>query len=251
MHKNLKNKILGKLKIGSIVKKFKNGRNQYLWECFCDCGKICYYPSQVLKSNRRKSCGCGKVQNQNLIGLKSGMLTVIEYLGVRKYGSAHSERRWKCLCDCGKYTSLATAVLTKSKIKSCGCLLSLKGNQNKSWTGYKEISGSFWQQIKNSGKRRSLQFNISIKYIWNIYIKQNRKCKLSGRDIILYKNASLDRIDSSKGYIKGNIQWVDKDINRIKTNLKEDHFIELCKDVAKTKDQRSKVLNCVSCEAEA
>jgi hypothetical protein len=238
MLKNLKNKRIGKLKIGSIVKKFKNGRNQYLWECFCDCGNICYYTSQLLKEKRRSSCGCGKIQNQNLVGLKTGMLTVVDYAGIRNYDSTHSERRWKCLCSCGKYTNLSTAVLTKSKIKSCGCLHNLKGNKNKSWTGYEEISGSIWRRIKNSGKIRNSPFNITKEYIWKIFVNQNKKCKLSGRDLIMSKNASLDRIDSSKGYVKNNVQWVDKDVNRIKSDFKESYFIELCKDIAEQSKRR-------------
>ena len=41
--------------------------------------------------------------------------------------------------------------------------------------------------------------------------------------------ASLDRIDSSKGYIEGNIQWVHKDINRMKGDSSDNDFIKLCK----------------------
>lgn len=40
--------------------------------------------------------------------------------------------------------------------------------------------------------------------------------------------ASLDRIDSSQGYIKGNVQWVHKDINKMKFDLSQDRFLELC-----------------------
>ena len=45
--------------------------------------------------------------------------------------------------------------------------------------------------------------------------------------------ASLDRIDSSKGYTTDNIQWVHKDINIMKNDYGNDYFIEICKKVAK------------------
>ena len=44
--------------------------------------------------------------------------------------------------------------------------------------------------------------------------------------------ASLDRIDSSKGYIQGNIQWVHKRINQMKWDSEENDFINWCKLVA-------------------
>lgn len=42
-------------------------------------------------------------------------------------------------------------------------------------------------------------------------------------------DASLDRIDSSKGYIPGNVQWVDKRVNYMKQALPEGEFAELCR----------------------
>ena len=59
-------------------------------------------------------------------------------------------------------------------------------------------------------------------------------CNLTGLSIILPKGgnhenvASLDRIDSSRGYIKDNIQWVHKDINRMKWDFPQDKFVKLC-----------------------
>jgi len=41
--------------------------------------------------------------------------------------------------------------------------------------------------------------------------------------------ASLDRIDSTKGYTLDNIQWVHKTLNRLKMNLDNQEFIEWCK----------------------
>jgi hypothetical protein len=44
--------------------------------------------------------------------------------------------------------------------------------------------------------------------------------------------ASLDRIDSSKGYIEGNLQWVHKDVNIMKMDLSQVEFIDYCVKVA-------------------
>jgi len=40
--------------------------------------------------------------------------------------------------------------------------------------------------------------------------------------------ASLDRIDSNHGYINKNVQWIHKSINKMKMDMKEARFIELC-----------------------
>jgi hypothetical protein len=43
--------------------------------------------------------------------------------------------------------------------------------------------------------------------------------------------ASLDRIDSSKGYIEGNLQWLHKRINIMKGNMSEKEFLDFCESV--------------------
>lgn len=121
------------------------------------------------------------------------------------------------------------------KTSSCGCLNSdLKGKNSARYTGYEEISGCFWASLKNNAKIRNLEFNLTIKYIWILFLKQNRKCILSNIELEFGSNgkeettASLDRIDSSKGYVENNVQWVHKDINFMKQDFNEEYFIDLC-----------------------
>lgn len=47
------------------------------------------------------------------------------------------------------------------------------------------------------------------------------------------QNASLDRIDSSKGYEVGNIQWTCWDCNQLKSSRPKEKFIYLCNLIAK------------------
>ena len=47
------------------------------------------------------------------------------------------------------------------------------------------------------------------------------------------QTASLDRIDSSKGYTKNNVQWLHKDINIMKRDFPEEKFLFLCKQIVK------------------
>lgn len=98
------------------------------------------------------------------------------------------------------------------------------------------IKNSFWLSLNNGAKTRNLLVEITIDDVWNLYIKQNKKCALTGWDINFSNKkgettASVDRIDSSKGYVKDNVQLVHKDINRFKMAFSEKDFYNMCKSV--------------------
>lgn len=81
-------------------------------------------------------------------------------------------------------------------------------------------------------------------YAFDILDRQNGKCALTGVPISIavgtkYRTtttASLDRIDSSKPYVEGNLQWLHKDVNRMKLAFPEERFIEVCNLVAAYRD---------------
>lgn len=54
---------------------------------------------------------------KDLTGKRFGRLIAVEEVGRSKEGCA----LWRCLCDCGKETYLATQTLTAGLTKSCGC----------------------------------------------------------------------------------------------------------------------------------
>lgn len=54
----------------------------------------------------------------NIQGQKFGSLTVIERL---PYDRERRASQWKCLCDCGNYTTATGSALRHGDKKSCGC----------------------------------------------------------------------------------------------------------------------------------
>jgi hypothetical protein len=174
------------------------------------------------------------------INQKFGRLTILNFTG--KTNSSRS-KIYLCQCDCGNQKEIAITKL-KHKTKSCGCLKSENlnhesGKQSLRFMGHGDISKTFWNRILYSAKNRKKEFNITIEYAWELFLNQNKKCAISGLDLVISPSskdmynksisASLDRIDSTKGYIGGNVQWVHKDINYMKWKLSVDRFKELCK----------------------
>jgi hypothetical protein len=169
----------------------------------------------------------------NLIGETFGRLKVLEYANNR-IGIKGGKRRgrWLCECECGNKVEVASEKLRSGWTQSCGCLQK-EIARNRFWNGVGLLSGARFGRIKHIARYRNLEMNVTKEYLWELYLKQQGKCALSDLPIPM-DIASLDRIDSSKGYIEGNVQWLHKDINIMKWNHNLDYFIEMCKHVIKT-----------------
>lgn len=110
---------------------------------------------------------------------------------------------------------------------------------NGSYRGRESLSGTKWCEIRDGAVRRNIDFDITIDHAWEIYERQHGLCALSGVPIWFPSNratrdgnASLDRIDSSEGYVKGNVQWVHVDVNHMKWDLAQSDFVDYCHKVA-------------------
>ena len=174
----------------------------------------------------------------DIINQKFGKLTVLS-----EHSKSRSNHiRYSCICDCGNTITTLGAHLREGNAKSCGCSHKKTGRDNKRWQGYEDISLTYFNNLRisaTSGRRKIMEFEITLEYLWNLFLIQNKKCALSGIELKFGRGihdksntASLDRIDSSKGYIESNVQWVHKDINIMKNKLKDDYFIKMCKNVA-------------------
>ena len=85
-------------------------------------------------------------------------------------------------------------------------------------------------------KHRKLDFDLTEEGLASILAKQQNRCSLSGVVFDEDNKMSLDRIDSEKGYLEGNVQFVLLEINKMKTDLPQERFIELCCAIAGKKN---------------
>jgi hypothetical protein len=170
-------------------------------------------------------------RRRNLKGMKFGHLLVLDVGPTLKCGNT----TWICREE---ETGIEKPVLSKHLIKGTTKSFSFaasKGKDHHQWTGFGKISGNYWNTLKRHALSRKFEFSISIEYAWELYIKQNMKCALSGFDIYFGETnncpytASLDRIDSLKGYTESNIQWVHGKVNIMKNKFPQDEFINFCK----------------------
>lgn len=199
----------------------------------CKCGKISVFEKAAATwGGRKKICKCNF---KDLTGQKFGRLFVN---GRHSERSSKNEPLWDCDCDCGNKRYLTTWDLTAKRYSSCGCYRN-ECTSSRMFKGHEEIRLSYFNKIKKGAEYRNINFDVTIEYIWSLFENQNRKCALTGKELRLERfyndkmnqNASLDRIDSSKGYEVGNVQWVDKDINRFKNNYSQEGFLNMVKEI--------------------
>lgn len=119
--------------------------------------------------------------------------------------------------------------------QSCGCAKK-RADRVRTWRGCGEISGAHYTHYRLHAKDCKREFSVSIEYLWDLFLKQDRKCAYTGMALTMNNRgcgpgntASIDRIDSSIGYREGNVQWVHKVINRMKQHFDEAVFVEMCR----------------------
>lgn len=142
---------------------------------------------------------------------------------------------YRVQCDCGNIEIKRTDHVKNGRTKMCkSCaskLTSIRYPMPIHRTGYGNLSGTHVMAIKHGALRRGLDFKVNAKYLWELFIKQKSLCAITGIPITLSLDikdnnvnwdvitASLDRIDSSLGYVPNNVWWVHKKINKLKNNF--------------------------------
>lgn len=227
--------VFGKLIIESIHSGTHHKNRKFVFRC--ECGNERIATLAAVKSGNMCCLTC------NLLDLTCHQfhnLTVIKRHGYRvTKNNKHIE--WECKCICGEIVYRTTHTLKRSQFSQCD-----KCNYQRELAksdGFQEIRRMRWTSIQSHARLRKIEFDITIEYAWELWLKQNRKCALSGITLEFEKTkkdwqkgnytASFDRIDSTKGYVENNVQWVHKKINNMKMNLNETDFVYFCKMVAK------------------
>lgn len=125
MRVDLTGKVVGRLTVLRVSDAPRTSRQKNKWVCQCECGNVVEISTSSLNSRRPTlSCGCLNTEVLqaraiDLIGLKFGMLTVVEAAAARP--QHHGQKAWQCQCDCGNTCSVTSRELRQGRTKSCGC----------------------------------------------------------------------------------------------------------------------------------
>lgn len=170
----------------------------------------------------------------DITGKTFGMLTVIG----RASNKGHSIM-YSCQCSCGNTAICESYNLRKGAIMSCGCMRRRTGSDSPNWKGHGKIPLQYWTGVRIGAVKRGMEITVFIEDAWDLFLAQDCKCAISGVALTFAgynsgreQTASLDRIDSTRGYEIENIQWVHKDMQWMKGTFTQKEFLEWVKVIA-------------------
>lgn len=120
--------------------------------------------------------------------------------------------------------------------------LGLKRQKTNAAKYFEEIALSRFESYRKGAAIRGMVFEVEIQEVWDMFLRQNKKCALTGWNINFGKKqtASLDRIDSKKGYTSDNIQLIHKNINILKMDWPESFLFDASKAIFLTNKEKFK-----------
>jgi len=156
---------------------------------------------------------------QNLIGIKSGKLTVIDGPFKRE---SKSGSFWMCRCDCGKTLDhyIGSNRIIKETTKSCGCFMVERVKESNKTHGLTKTRTyiswrSMWQRCTDKS-HKSYEY-----YKTRTPVDRWKSFEMFLSDMgERPPNTSLERIDNSKPYAPENCKWAssrDQTLNRSST----------------------------------
>ena len=94
------------------------------------------------------------------------------------------------------------------------------------------------QGSKRNAKAKGFKHELDAEFLKELWEKQRGLCALTGVKLGFIGSgwcaASIDRIDSNKGYTRNNVQWTCWRPNEAKSNMTNEDFINMCKAIAIT-----------------
>ena len=238
------------------------------WNCSCSCGNEFIVDIGRLKHNRNPVTRCSKCSGykcmdriDEIVGKKFGMITV------NKLYMKGRHTYFDGICNCGNIVSspfmeIKTGFSRSNKKQPCSCnscAQALKSGWEPKYSPYVNTLNASIRRAKKKG----IEHNITLEYLYGLNQKQDGLCAITGVKMIARKNSadygygkepyilSLDRIDSSKGYIEDNVHLVTWIANLMKMEFAMDQVIETARQIVNTADSKANNAKGIICQNNA
>lgn len=176
-----------------------------------------------------------------MAGSRYGKLTVIEELPMER-----AMRKWRLICDCGNTVdALQKRFVYERGLRSCGCSTPRQEHHGKS--EYPEYT--VWKQMKYrclnpnaTGYSKYGGRGITVCEQWRRSFERFLQ-DIGPRPSMKH---TLDRIDNDKGYMPGNVRWVEQKIQQ--RNKSNNRIVEVdgeCTTLAEAVEKRGLNYNTV------
>lgn len=174
---------------------------------------------------------------KDMVGQRFGKLVIMSFSHMEKLSNGKTTSVWKVACDCGNELYVRLRNLTgKHRRSQCDDCSPRRIDK------YSPIKNQF-RGAKTRAKKYKKEFSISLEYMFALLELQNNKCAISGIPLLVRPSTSarhlpggrtphilsIDRIDTSKGYVEGNVQWVTAQVNQAKSDFTQEEFDEMCR----------------------
>ena len=147
---------------------------------------------------------------------------------------------------CGKILSADTehfyrkkSGILSSECRSCFRERSSRNQHTRHYAGGVDYHLSYIARgMRQRARMGDMECDIDAEFLKALLEEQGGLCAISGIPLTFVKgkghiptNASIDRMDSQKGYTKDNVQLVAHQVNTMKSNLSVNQLIEWCKSI--------------------
>ena len=174
-----------------------------------------------------------KTKTHDLTGKKFGLLTAIKPIII----PGKNYRKWLCLCDCGTYKEVRTSYLLSNepgkRTRSCGCNKSKFLSDLNSLEYGLSSKNVLIKNYKRRAEKKNLKFELDNEQLDSLFLGNCFYCGTApsnelkgGKSCIgTYTYNGIDRLDSGKGYIKGNVVSCCKFCNQAKNDRTVNEFL--------------------------